>query len=154
MILSAGAFVLVCSPLSCLTVSMRHEISTLTNLFASCKIFGIGGKVDVTLGWISFNTFPLLVFILLGMCLVRFPRANLSFLSSFAGRVEVVLETLATAVVATGRSGDTEDNLIDDADDEEEEDDDEDELEIVLLLLWRQQCPHRFYQICHEGEGL
>jgi len=67
------------------------------------------------------------------MCLVRFPRANLSFLSLFAGRVEVVLKTLSTAVVATGRSGNN--NLIDDADDEEEEDDDEDELEIVLLLF-------------------
>jgi hypothetical protein len=46
-----------------------------------------------------------------------------------------VLETLATAGVAMGRSGNTEDNHIDDADDEEEEDDDEDELEVVLLLF-------------------
>jgi hypothetical protein len=69
------------------------------------------------------------------MCLVRFARANLSFLSLFAGQVEVVLEALATAVVATGHSGNAEDNLVDDADDKEEEEDDEDKLEIVLFLF-------------------
>ncbi len=89
----------------------------------------------MTLGLISFSTFPWLVFILLGMCLVRLARANLSFLSSASGRAEVVLEALATAVVATGSSGDAEDNLVEDADDEEEEDDDEDELEMVLFRL-------------------
>jgi hypothetical protein len=112
------------SPLSHLTVSIWHDISTLTNLCASGSIFGIGGKEDVTFGLISFSTFPWLVFILLGMCLVRLARANLSFLSSASGRAEVGLEALATAVVATGRSGDAEDELVDDADDEEEEDDD------------------------------
>jgi hypothetical protein len=54
------------------------------------------------------------------MCLVRFARAKLSVLSSFAGRVKVVLEALATAVVATGLSGDAKDYRVDDADDEEE----------------------------------
>ncbi len=44
-----------------------------------------------------------------------------------------MLEALATAVVATGHSGDAEDNLFENADDEEEED--EDELEIVLFRL-------------------
>ncbi len=124
---------LTCSPLSCLTVSIRHEISTLTNLCASGNIFGIGGRDDVTFGLISFNTFPWLVFILLGMCLVRFARANLSFLSSASGRAEVVLEACATSVVAAGCSGEGEDDLLEDADDEEEEDEDEDELEIVLF---------------------
>ena len=57
----------------------------------------------------------------------------MSFLSSASGRADVVLEALATAVVATGRSGDAEDDLVKDADDEEEEDDDEDELEMVLF---------------------
>jgi hypothetical protein len=42
-----------------------------------------------------------------------------------------VLEALATAVVATGRSGDAEDDLVEVADDDEEEVEDEDELEIV-----------------------
>jgi hypothetical protein len=60
-------------------------------------------------------------------------RANLSFLSSATGRAEVVLEALATAVVATGCPGDAEDDLVED--DEEEEEDDEDELEIVLFRL-------------------
>ncbi len=61
---------------------------------------------------------------------------NLSFLSSASGRADVVLEALATAVVAAGCSGDAKDNLVEDADDEEEEDDgDEDELEIVLFRL-------------------
>ncbi len=69
------------------------------------------------------------------MCLVRFARANLSVLSSFAGRVEVVVKALATAVIATGRSGNAEDDLVDDADDEEEEKEEEDELEIVLFLF-------------------
>jgi hypothetical protein len=102
---------------------------------ASGSSLGIGGKDDVTFGFISFNTFPWLVFILLGMCFVRLARANLSFLSSASGQAEVVLEAFATAVVAAGRSGDAEDDLVEDADDEEEEDDDEDELEIVLFLL-------------------
>ncbi len=89
----------------------------------------------MTLGLISFNTFPWLVFIFLGMCLVRLARANLSSLSSAFGQADVLLEALATAVVATGRSGDAEDDLVEDADDEEEEDEDEDELEIVLFRL-------------------
>ena len=59
----------------------------------------------------------------------------MSFLSSASGRADVVLEALATPVVATGRSGDAEDDLVEDADDEEEEDDDEDELKIVLFRL-------------------
>ncbi len=127
---------LTCSPLSCLTVSIRHDISTLTNLCASGKIFGIGGKDDVTFGLISLNTFPWLVFILFGMCFVRFARANLSLLSASSGRADVVLEALATAVVAAGRSGEGEDDLLEDADDEEEEEDEEeDELEIVLFRL-------------------
>jgi hypothetical protein len=46
-----------------------------------------------------------------------------------------MLEALATAVVATGRSGNAEGDLEDYVDDEEEEDDDEDELEMVLFLL-------------------
>ena len=83
---------LICSPLSCLTVSIRHDTSTLTNLWASGKIFGIGGKDDVTFGLISFSTFPWLVFIFLGMCFVRLARANLSFLSPASGRADVVLE--------------------------------------------------------------
>jgi hypothetical protein len=44
----------------------------------------------------------------------------------------VVLEALATAVVATGCSGDAKDDLVEDADDKEEE---EDELEVVLFCL-------------------
>ncbi len=125
---------LTCSPLSCLTVSIGHEISTLTNLCASGSSLGMGGKDDVTFGLISFSTFPWLVFILFGMCFVRFARANLSFLSSTSGRAEVVLEAFATAVVAAGRSGEGEDDLLEDADDkEEEEEEDEDELEIVLF---------------------
>jgi hypothetical protein len=36
----------------------------------------------------------------------------------------VVLEALETGVVATGCSGNAEDDLVEDADDEEEEDDD------------------------------
>ncbi len=127
---------LTCSPLSCLTVSIRHDISTLTNLCASGKIFGIGGKDDVTFG--CFNTFPWLVFILLGMCFVRLARANLLFLSAASGRVDVVLEAFATSVVAASRSGEGEDDLLEDADDEEEEEDEdeeEDELEIVLFRL-------------------
>ncbi len=115
-------------------MSIRHEISTLTNLCASGRIFGIGGKDDVTFGFISFNTLPWLVFIILGMCFVRLARANLSFLPASSGRAEVVLEALATAVVAAGRSGEGKDDLLEDADDEEEEDD-EDELEIVLFRL-------------------
>ncbi len=63
--------------------------------------------------------------------MVRLTRANLSFLSSASGRAGVVLEALATAVVATGRSGDAEDDLVEVADDDEEEVEDEDELEIV-----------------------
>jgi len=126
--------VLTCSPLACLTVLIRHEISTLTNLCANGSSFGIGGKDDVTFGQ-CFSTFPWLVFIRLGMCLVRLARANLSFLSSASGRADVVLEALATAVVATGHSGDAEDDLVEDAVDDEEEDDDEDELEIVLFRL-------------------
>ncbi len=47
----------------------------------------------------------------------------------------MVLEALATAVVATGRSGNAEDDLVEDADDKDEEDDDEDELEMVLFRL-------------------
>jgi hypothetical protein len=69
------------------------------------------------------------------MCLVRLARANLSFLSSASGRADVVLEALATAVVAVGCSGNAEDDLVEDADDEEEEDKDEDELEIGLFRL-------------------
>jgi hypothetical protein len=69
------------------------------------------------------------------MCFVRLARVNLLFLSSASGRADVVLEALATAVVATERSGDAEDDLVDDADDEEEDDDDEDELEMVLFRL-------------------
>jgi hypothetical protein len=69
------------------------------------------------------------------MCLVRLARANLSFLFSASGRADVVLKALATAGVATGRSGNAEDDLVEDADDEEEEEEDEDELEIVLFLL-------------------
>jgi hypothetical protein len=99
-------------------VSIQHEILTLTKRCASGSIFGIGGKEDVTFGLISFSTFLWLVFIRLGMCLVRLARANLSFLSSASGRADVLLEALATAVVATGRSGDAEDNLVEDADDE------------------------------------
>jgi hypothetical protein len=116
---------------------MRHEISTLTNLWASGKIFGIGGKDDVTFGLISFSTFPWLVFILLGMCFVRLARANLSLLSAASGRADVVLEACATSVVAAGRSGEGEDDLLEDADDEEDEEDEEeeDELEIVLFRL-------------------
>ncbi len=118
---------LTCPPLSCLTVSIRHEISTLTNLCASGKIFGIGGRDDVTFGLISLNTFSWLVFILLGMCFVRLARANLSFLSAASGRADVV---------AAGRSGEGEDDLLEDADDEgEEEDEEEDELEMVLFRL-------------------
>jgi hypothetical protein len=67
------------------------------------------------------------------MCFVRFARANLTFLSASSGRAEVVLEALATAMVAAGHSGEGEDDLLEDADDEEEEDEDEDELEIVLF---------------------
>ncbi len=127
---------LTCSPLSSLTVSIRHDISTLTNLCASGSSLGMGGKDDVTFGLISFSTFPWLVFILFGMCFVRFVRANLSFLSSASGRAEVVLEAFATAVVAAGCSGEGEDDLLEDADDEEEEEEeDEDELEIVLFRL-------------------
>jgi hypothetical protein len=128
--------VLTCSPLSCHTVSIRHDISTLTNLCASGSSLGMGGKDDVTFGLIIFSTFPWLVFILFGMCFVRFARANLLFLSSTSGRAEVVLEAFATAVVAAGRSGEGEDDLLEGADDEEEEEDEEeDELEIVLFRL-------------------
>ncbi len=127
---------LTCSPLSCLIVSIRHEISTLTNLCASGKVFGIGGRDDVTFGLISLNTFPWLVFILLGMCFVRLASVNLSFLSTASGRADVVLEAFATSVVAASRSGEGEDDLLEDADDEEEkEDEEEDELEIVLFRL-------------------
>ena len=128
---------LTCSPLSCLTVSIRHDISTLTNLWASGKIFGIGGKDDVTFGLINFSTFPWLVFILLGMCFVRLARVNWSVLSPASGRADVVLEACATAVVAVDRSGEGEDDLLEDADDEEDEEDEEeeDELEIVLFRL-------------------
>ena len=70
------------------------------------------------------------------MCFVRLARANSSFLSAASGRAEVVLEAFATSVVATGRSGKGEDDLLEDADDEdEEEDEDEDELEMVLFRL-------------------
>jgi len=129
--------VLTWSPPSCLTVSIRHEISTLTNLCASGKTLGIGGKDDVTLGFIIFSTFPWLVFIFLGMCFVRLARANWSFLSPASGRADVVLEACATAVVAVDRSGEGEDDLLEDADDEEDEEDEEeeDELEIVLFRL-------------------
>jgi hypothetical protein len=128
--------VLTCSPFSCLTVSIRHDISTLTNLCASGKIFGIGGKDDVTFGLISLNTFPWLVFILLGMCFVRLARANVSFMSAASGRADVVLEAFVTSVVAVGRSGEGEDDLLEDGDDEEEEEDEEeDELEIALFRL-------------------
>jgi hypothetical protein len=79
---------------------MRHEISTLTKRCASGKIFGIGGRDDVTFGLINLSTFPWLVFILLGMCFVRLARANLSLLLSAAsGRAEVVLEAFATSVL-------------------------------------------------------
>jgi hypothetical protein len=108
----------------------------LTNLCASGKTFGIGGKDDVTFGLISFSTLPWLVFILLGMCFLRLARANLSFLSAASGQADVVLEAFATSVVAAGRSGEGEDDLLEDADDEEEEEDEEeDELEIVLFRL-------------------
>jgi hypothetical protein len=127
--------VLTFSPLSCLTVSIGHDISTLTNLCARGSSLGIGGKDEVTFGLISFNTFPWLVFILLGVCFVRLARANLSFLSAASGRAEVVLEAFATAVVAAGRSGEGEDDLLEDAVEEEEEDEDADELEIVLFRL-------------------
>ncbi len=118
-------------------MSIRQEISTLTNLCASGKIFGIGGKDDVTLGLISFSTFPWLVFIFLGMCFDRLARANLSFLSAASGRADVVLEACAASVVASGRSGEGEDDLLEDADDEEDEEDEEeeDELEMVLFRL-------------------
>jgi hypothetical protein len=76
----------------------------------------------MTFGFISLNTFPWLVFIRLGMCFVRLARANLSVSSSAFGRADVVLEALTTAVVATGRSGDAEDDLVEDTDDKEEED--------------------------------
>ena len=69
------------------------------------------------------------------MCFVRLARANLSFLSPASDRAEVVLEAFATSVVAAGRSGDGEDDLLEDADDEDEDDEDEDELEIVLFRL-------------------
>jgi hypothetical protein len=71
------------------------------------------------------------------MCFVRLARANLSFLSAASGRADVELEAFATSVVATGRSGEGEDDLPEDADDEEEEEDEEeeDELEIVLFRL-------------------
>jgi len=48
-----------------------------------------------------------------------------------------VLEACATAVVAVDRSGEGEDDLLEDADDEEDEEDEEeeDELEIVLFRL-------------------
>ncbi len=125
------------SPPSCLTVSIRHEISTLTNLCASGKTFGIGGKDDVTFGLIIFSTFPWLVFIFLGMCFVRLARANWSFLSPASDRADVVLEACATSVVAVDRSGEGEDDLLEDADDEEDEEDEEeeDELEIVHFRL-------------------
>ncbi len=99
-------------------MSIRHEISTLTNLCASGKIFGIGGRDDVTFGLIIFSTFPWLVFIFLGMCFVRLTRANLSFLSAASGRADVVLEACATSVVAAGRSGEGEDDLLEDAEGE------------------------------------
>ena len=70
------------------------------------------------------------------MCFVRLARANLSFLSAASGRAEVVLEAVATSVVATGRSGEGEDDLLEDADDEDEdEEEEEDELEMVLFRL-------------------
>jgi hypothetical protein len=69
------------------------------------------------------------------MCFVRLARANLSFLSAASGRAEVVLEAFATSVVATGRSGEGEDDLLEDADDEDEEEEEEDELEMVLFRL-------------------
>ncbi len=118
-------------------MSIRQEISTLTNLCASGKIFGIGGKDDVTLGLISFSTFPWLVFIFLGMCFDRLARANWSFLSPASDRADVVLEACATSVVAVDRSGEGEDDLLEDADDKEDEEDEEeeDELEIVLFRL-------------------
>ncbi len=49
----------------------------------------------------------------------------------------IVLEACATSVVAAGRSGNGEDDLLEDADDEEDEEDEEeeDELEIVLFRL-------------------
>ncbi len=70
------------------------------------------------------------------MCFVRLASANLSFLSAASGRADVVLEAFATSVVAAGRSGEGEDDLLEDADDEEEEgDEEEDELEMVLFRL-------------------
>ena len=69
------------------------------------------------------------------MCFVRLARANLSFLSAASGRAEVVLEAFATSVVATGRSGEGEYDLLEDADDEDEEEEEEDELEMVLFRL-------------------
>ncbi len=91
----------------------------------------------MTFGLIIFSTFPWLVFIFLGMCFVRLTRANLSFLSAASGRADVVLEACATSVVAAGRSGEGEDDLLEDADDEDDEEDEEeeDELEIVLSRL-------------------
>ena len=59
----------------------------------------------------------------------------MSFLSAASGRAEVVLEAFATSVVATGRSGEGEDDLLEDADDEDEEEEEEDELEMVLFRL-------------------
>ena len=48
-----------------------------------------------------------------------------------------MLEACATSVVAVDRSGEGEDDLLEDADDEEDEEDEEeeDELEIVLFRL-------------------
>jgi hypothetical protein len=65
--------------------------------------------------------------------LVRFARGNLSLLSSADGQVVVVLEALATAVVAMVCSGKADSDFVDDAEEEEEEDDDEDELEVGLF---------------------
>ena len=59
----------------------------------------------------------------------------MSFLSAASGRAEVVLEAVATSVVATGRTGKGEDDLLEDADDEDEEEEEEDELEMVLFRL-------------------
>jgi hypothetical protein len=60
----------------------------------------------------------------------------LLFLSAASGRADVVLEAFATSVVAAGRSGEGEEDLLEDADDEEEEEDEEeDELEIALFRL-------------------
>jgi len=71
------------------------------------------------------------------MCFARLARANWSFLSPASGRADVVLEAFATAVVAVDRSGEGEDDLLEDADDEEDEEDEEeeDELEIVLFRV-------------------